>query len=323
MTKFETKVSTAERHAIRRPLGLPCICFVIRAWSFVIDSSFEFRHSNFVENAMQDLSRLAIHTQTNKPWTLRQCVEAYSAAGIPGISVWRHVIEPLGSKEAGKIIRDYGLKVPALVRGGFFTALDPAARLAALDMNRACIDEAREIGAEMVVLVVGATPGLSLQDARKQVTERIAALIPYAKQANVKLTIEPLHPMYAGDKSCINRMAEAREVCQALREEILGIAVDVYHLWWDPDLESEIKLAGQLGLIFAFHVCDWLANTTHMLTDRGLMGEGVINIPQIRSWVEAAGFNGMIEVEIFSERLWATYQTAYVKQIAEAYLQHV
>jgi sugar phosphate isomerase/epimerase len=272
---------------------------------------------------MKDLSRLAIHTQTNRPWTLRQCAEAYAAAGIAGISVWRQVIEPIGAKEAGTIIRDHGLKVPALVRGGFFTSLDPAARSAVLDMNRGCIDDAREIGAQMVVLVVGATPGLGLEDARNQVTEGIAALIPYAKQANVKLAIEPLHPMYAADKSCINRMAEARKVCQTLGDPIVGIAVDVYHVWWDPDLESEIKLAGQLGLIFASHVCDWLANTTHTLTDRGLMGQGVINIPQIRGWVESAGFDGMIEVEIFSERLWATDQMDYVRQIAEAYLRYV
>jgi sugar phosphate isomerase/epimerase len=190
-------------------------------------------------------------------------------------------------------------------------------------MNRTCIDEAREIGAEMVVLVVGATPGLSLEDARKQVAEGISLLVPYAKQANVKLAIEPLHPMYAADKSCINRMTDARKVCQIVRDPIVGIAVDAYHVWWDPDLESEIKSAGELGLIFGFHVCDWLPDTKHLLTDRGLMGEGVINIPKIRGWVEAAGFHGYNEVEIFSERLWAMDQTEYVKRIGEAYLKHV
>jgi sugar phosphate isomerase/epimerase len=274
-------------------------------------------------STLADLARAAIHTQTNKNWSLQQCVEAYSAIGIHGISVWRNTIEPIGAKEAGKILRDHNMKVPAVVRGGFFTSLDPSARSAALDINRTCIDEAHEIGAEMVVLVVGATPGLTLEDARKQVAEGIAALVPYAKQANVKLAIEPLHPMYAADKSCINRMAEAREVCQIVADPIVGIAVDVYHIWWDPDLEAEIKLAGELGLIFAFHVCDWLTDTKHLLTDRGLMGEGVINIPKIRGWVEAAGFKGFNEVEIFSERLWAMDQTEYVKRIAAAYLKFV
>jgi sugar phosphate isomerase/epimerase len=269
------------------------------------------------------LDRLAVHTQTTKPWSLRQCVEACSGAGIRGISIWRHVIEPIGAIEAGKIVRDHGMYVPAIVRGGFFTSLDPAARNSSLDMNRICIDEAREIGAEMVVLVVGATPGLPLTEARKQVTDGIAALVPYAKQANVKLAIEPLHPMYAADKSCINRMADARKVCQAIGDPIVGIAADVYHIWWDPDLEAEIRLAGQMSLIFGFHVCDWLTETKHMLTDRGLMGEGVIDIRQIRSWVETAGFTGSIEVEVFSERHWVKDQTAYLQGIKAAYLQHV
>ncbi len=270
---------------------------------------------------MNDLSRAAVHTQTHKPWTLRQCIETYSTLGIHGISVWRHTLEPTGAKEAGRMLRDHNMKVPALVRGGFFTSLDPSARSAALDMNRTCIDEAHEIGAEMVVLVVGSTPGLSLEEGRKQVTDGIAALIPYARKANVKLAIEPLHPMYAGDKSCINRMAEARKVCQKLCDPMVGIAVDVYHVWWDPDLESEVQLAGQLGLIFGFHVCDWLADTTHTLTQRGLMGEGVIDIKQIRGWVEAAGFKGYNEIEIFSEKWWAADQSDYAKKIAAAYLK--
>ena len=270
-----------------------------------------------------DLTHCAIHTQTNKPWSLRQCVEAYAAAGVKGISVWRHVLEPIGATEAGKLIRNHGLSVPALVRGGFFTSLDASARSASLEMNRTCIDEAREIGAEMVVLVVGATPGLPLNEARKQVAEGIASLVPYARSANVKLAIEPLHPMYAGDKSCINRMAEARVVCQTVNDPMVGIAMDVYHVWWDPDLEQEIKLAGELGLIFGFHVCDWLADTTHTLTQRGLMGEGVIDIRQIRMWVEATGFKGFNEVEIFSERWWAGDQAEYVNKIAQAYRDHV
>jgi sugar phosphate isomerase/epimerase len=262
----------------------------------------------------------AIHTQTNKPWTLKQCVQAYSAVGIRGISIWRNVIEPIGATEAAKIVRDYGMSVPAIVRGGFFTSLDTKARSAALDMNRTCIDEAQQIGAEMVVLVVGATPGLSLQDARQQVAEGISALVPYANAAKVKLAIEPLHPMYAADKSCINRMTDARKVCQLVKDPIVGIAVDVYHVWWDPDLEQEIKLAGELGLIFGFHICDWLTTTNDLLTDRGLMGEGVIDIKKIRGWVEATGFKGFNEVEIFSARWWGADQKEYVQKIREAYL---
>lgn len=269
---------------------------------------------------LPDLSRCAIHTQTNKPWSLKQCVEAYSAAGVKGVSIWRNAIEPIGAKETGRIVRDYGMSVPVIVRGGFFTSLDAGARSAALDMNRVCIDEAQEIGAEMVVLVVGATPGLPLEDARKQVAEGISMLVSYARSANVKLAIEPLHPMYAANRSCINRMTEARQVCQIVNDPLVGIAVDVYHVWWDPDLREEIRLAGELKLIFAFHICDWLTTTKDLLNDRGLMGEGVIDIRKIRDWVEAAGFKGFIEVEIFSDRWWAMDQSTFVREICSAYL---
>jgi len=272
---------------------------------------------------LNDLSRCAVHTMTNKPWTLRQCVDAYARAGIGGISVWRNVIEPIGAAEAGKLLRDNNLRVPALVRGGFFPATTADARSRAIDVNRACIDEAREIGAEMVVLVCGAVPGMSLEDARKQVTEGIAEILPQARAANVKLAIEPLHPMYAADRSCVCRMTDARRICQQLRDPLVGIAADVFHIWWDSDLQKEIKLAGELGILFAFHVCDWRVQMRDMLNDRGLMGDGVIDLRTLRGWVEDAGFNGFNEVEVFSEEYWKMDQADYVTLIAERYLKCV
>lgn len=269
-----------------------------------------------------DLSRLAIHTQTTKPWSLRQCIDAYGLAGVKGISVWRHTLEPMGTREAGKMLRDAGMHVPALVRGGFFVASDEKARQAAIDVNRTCIDEAAEIGAEMVVLVVGAVPGIALDEARRQVAEGISKILDHAAARKVKLAIEPMHPMYAADRSCINRMAEARRICQQLGHPMLGIALDVYHVWWDPDLKSEIELAGQQGTLFGFHVCDWRVETRHLLNDRGLMGDGCIPIRTIRGWVEAAGFRGFDEVEVFSDHYWAMDQNAYVQRIRQAYLQH-
>lgn len=260
---------------------------------------------------------------TNKPWTLRQCVDAYARAGIGGISVWRNVIEPIGAAEAGKLLRDNNLRVPALVRGGFFPATTADARSRAVDVNRACIDEAREIGAEMVVLVCGAVPGMSLEDARKQVTEGIAEILPQARAANVKLAIEPLHPMYAADRSCVCRMTDARRICQQLRDPLVGIAADVFHIWWDSDLQKEIKLAGELGILFAFHVCDWRVHMRDMLNDRGLMGDGVIDLRTLRGWVEDAGFNGFNEVEVFSDEYWKMDQADYVTLIAERYLKCV
>ena len=270
-----------------------------------------------------DLKSLAIHTMTNKPWTLAQCCERYAGAGIGGISVWRNVIEPIGITEAARIVRSSGLKVPALVRGGFFAADDATKREAAIDDNKRCIDEAAAIGAEMVGLVVGAVVGMPLGDARQQVAEGIGKCIDYAASNNVKLAIEPLHPMYAADRSCINRMKEARLVCEQLQSKWVGIACDVYHVWWDPDLPQEIELAGQQGTLFGFHVCDWRPNTRDLLNDRGLMGEGAIDIKTIRRWIEAAGFRGFNEVEIFSTERWAGDQDTYLKQIVEAYKQYV
>ena len=260
---------------------------------------------------------------TNKPWSLAECCEHYAAAGVGGISVWRNVIEPIGIAEAARLVRASGLKVPALVRGGFFPAISEDVRSQAEYENKKCVDEAAAIGAEMVVLVVGAIVGMPLKEAREQVVAGIEKLLPYAEANDVKLAIEPLHPMYAADRSCINRMAEARRVCEQLHSKHLGIACDVYHVWWDPDLEQEIKLAGEQGTLFGFHVCDWRPNTRDLLNDRGLMGEGAIDIKTIRSWVEATGFRGLNEVEIFSTERWAGDQKVYLKQITDAYLKCV
>ena len=276
------------------------------------------------EREPMDLSKLAIHTQTNKPWSLRDCIDGYVAAGVGAISVWRHVMDPAAGgvtvDEAAAMLRDSGLAVPALVRGGFFVASDPAARAAAVDANKVCIDEAAAIGAEMVVLVVGSEPGVPLATGRAMVAEGIAACMDHAMACGVKLAIEPLHPMYAADKSCVNRLAQAREICEQLSHPAVGIAVDVYHVWWDPDLEREIQLVGQQNTLFAFHLCDWRVPTRDFLTDRTLMGEGCIPVRQIRSWVERAGFAGYNEVEIFSQDFWAMDQTQYVEAIKQAYL---
>lgn len=273
--------------------------------------------------AIPDLSRLAIHTLTNKPWSLAECLEAYASAGVPALSIWRNVFDPaeggIGLDAAVKLVAASGLAVPALVRGGFFPAHEAAERQAAIDHNRRCIDEAAALGAEMVVLVVGAVPGLPLAEARRQVADGIAAVLPHAEACGVKLAIEPLHPMYAADKSCINRMAEAREVCEQLRHPLVGIAADVYHIWFDPNLEAEIALSGEQGTLFAFHLCDWRPDTRHLLTDRGLMGDGCIDLPGIRAMIDAAGFSGYYEVEVFSEAYWAMDQAAYLELLISRY----
>ncbi|MEO1717214.1 MAG: sugar phosphate isomerase/epimerase family protein [Planctomycetota bacterium] len=263
------------------------------------------------------LDRCAVHTRTNKPWSLARCCEAYCSRGIGGISVWQDAAQAAGMGEARAIIESNGLRVPAYVRGGFFTAHDAADRTTALDDNRRLIDEAGVLNAEMLVLVVGATPKLSLAEARAQAAAGIEELLPHAESTGVKLAIEPLHPMYADDKSCINRTTDARAICERLASPMLGVALDVYHTWWDPALEAEIEKLGANNQLFGFHVCDWKQNTGHLLTDRGLMGDGCIDVPGIRAMVESTGFDGMIEVEVFSESYWASDQNSYLDLIVD------
>ena len=267
---------------------------------------------------LTSLDRMAVHTFTTKPWSLAEAVAGYADAGIPGISVWRQHLQGVGIEAGARLIKDAGLAVPAFVRGGFFTAHDAKDRAAAIDDNKRCLDEAAAIGADQVVLVVGATPGMPLAEARKQVRDGIAACVDHAKAVGVKLAIEPLHPMYAGDKSCVNSMRQAREIWSELGEQV-GVAADVYHIWFDQDLAEEIKLAGEARRIFGFHVCDWKCNTSDLLLDRGLMGEGCIDIRGIRGLVEDAGFTGWIEVEIFSNTHWLKVQREWLDEVVTAY----
>jgi sugar phosphate isomerase/epimerase len=271
---------------------------------------------------LPDLSRLCVHTMTTKPWSLDEAVRRYAAAGIKGLTVWRNTFAEQGPAAAGAMIRDQGLSVVSLCRGGFFPADTVENRARAIDDNRRCIDEAAALRAPLIVLVCGSGAGLSLEESREQISEGIAAVLPHAAAAGVKLAIEPLHPMYAGDRSAVNTMAQARALCAEQKSPWLGIALDVYHTWWDNDLEAQIRASGREGTLFAFHICDWRVPTVDLLEDRGLMGEGCIPIRKIRGWVEEAGFKGFHEVEVFSRRLWASDQVKYLEDIKAAYLAH-
>lgn len=273
--------------------------------------------------ALDDLSRLCVHTITTKPWSLEQAADAYAAAGIPSITVWRDALEGIGAQAAGERLRRHGLSVVSLCRGGFFPHVEEAARRAALDDNRRAIDEAAALGAPLVVLVCGAHPGQSLSRSRAQIQQGIEALLPHAEQHGVRLAIEPLHPMYADTRSAINTLGQANDVALAIGSDLVGVAVDVYHLWWDPALEAEIARAGRAGKLFAFHVCDWKTPTVDLLLDRGLPGEGCIDVRGIRGWVERAGFRGFIEVEIFSTKYWEMDQHQLLTRVVEAYRAHV
>ena len=191
---------------------------------------------------MNDLSRLCIHTMTTKPWSLRETIDGYVRAGVPGITVWRQHIEPVGADEAGRMLRESELEVVSLCRGGFFPGVTHAKRQFAIEDNKRAIDEAQAIGAPLVVLVCGAVPGMALGEARKQILDGIAALLDHAKQAKVRLGIEPLHPMYADSRSSVNTFEQANNMVSALQSPWVGVTVDVYHVWWDPFLQSEIGL---------------------------------------------------------------------------------
>jgi len=258
---------------------------------------------------MRDLSRdnrfLSVNTATlRKERPLAEVVAALAKAGIPGIGPWREQIQAIGIKASAQLIGDHGLTVSGVSRAGVFTANGRAGLQKVVDDNRRAVDEAAGIGARCLVMIGGGLiPGSrDIADARALFAEGLAALLPHARMARVPLAIEPLHPMYAADRAVINTLAQANDLCDALGDGV-GVVVDVYHTWWDPNLEREIARAGAKRIL-AFHLSDWLVPTTDLLLDRGMMGDGVIDLRRIRGWVEAAGFEGLCEVEIFSERNW-------------------
>lgn len=267
----------------------------------------------------QDHRWLSINTATIRKqrgvdMPLADIIEACAARGIRAISPWRDQVAAAGLANISRLVKTHGLALSGYCRGGMFPATDAAGLQAARDDNRRAVDEACELNAACLVLVVGGLPGAlagkaahkDIARARSQVHDGIAELLDYAKANRMPLAIEPLHPMYAADRACINTMEHALDVCDALdpaRSGALGVAVDVYHVWWDPKLQQQIQRAGKARLL-AFHVCDWLTPTTDLLNDRGMMGDGVIDIAKIRGWVEDEGYAGYSEVEIFSTGNW-------------------
>ncbi len=270
---------------------------------------------------INDLSRLCIHTVTTKPWPLATAARKYAAAGIKGITVWRDAAQAHadGIKAAGQLCRDEGLEIVSYVRGGFFASLDATKRQEAIDDNLRMIDEAAALGTKLIVIVSGAAPGQSLFASRAQIADGFRAILHHARACGVKLGIEPLHPMYADSRSAINTMRQAIDMSVGLADDYLGVTADVFHIWWDDHLKADIARCGREKKLFSFHICDWKNQPSDMLNDRGLMGEGVINVRELRGWAEDAGFQGFHEVEIFSNRYWAMDQDEYLKLIIEAY----
>jgi len=267
----------------------------------------------------QDHHWLSINTATvrkssGQNWSLDRIIEECAKRGIRAISPWRDQVAAVGLDKIAKQLRDTGIGLSGYCRGGFYPAVDAAGRQAALVDNRQAIDEAKTLNAPCVVLVVGALPGAlsgkaaytDIGRARNEVFDGIAASLEYARTVGMPLAIEPLHPMQAAERACINTLEHALDVCDALDPQqtgALGVALDIYHVWWDPKLQQQIERAGKQRLL-AYHVCDWLTPTRDLLNDRGMMGDGVVELKKIRGWVEQAGYEGFAEVEIFSELDW-------------------
>jgi len=261
---------------------------------------------------------LAIHTYTNKPWSIDECIENYARRGIGGISIWRETIAGLDLKKVRRRLDDSGLKPVSLVRGGFFTGLETGSRKAAIEMNREALREAEVLGLPMIVLVCGATLGQTPEENLEQIEAGIRAILPQAENAGIRLAIEPLHPMYAGDRSAVASMRDANGLAEKINHPLVGIAVDVFHVWWETGLEKEIIKCAAANRLFAFHVCEFKPDFDHVLLDRGLPGEGVNASGRIAKMVKSAGFTGLTEVEIFSRTYWAENQHDFLEQIIKS-----
>lgn len=249
---------------------------------------------------------LSINLATTRgAWGFADAVDGCLRQGITAISPWRDQVEAIGLDEAARIVKANDLRVTGLCRGGMFPADTAEGRQKNIDDNLRAIDEAAALKADCLVLVVGGLPDSSkdIAGARGMVADGIAAMLPHARAAGVPMAIEPLHPMYAADRACVNTIDQALDLCEQLGDGV-GVAIDVYHVWWDPNLAAAIARAGRLKRIMAHHICDWLVPTNDMLLDRGMMGDGVIDLKGIRAMIEAAGYTGPQEVEIFSRDNW-------------------
>ncbi|MDX3503134.1 sugar phosphate isomerase/epimerase [Streptomyces sp. ATCC51928] len=271
------------------------------------------------------LSRLSINQETLKQWSLPELTEGCVKAGIDKVGLWRAPVQEYGVERTARLLADAGIEVTSLCRGGFFTALDPAERARALDDNRAAIDEAAGLSTDTLVLVSGGLPPGSrdLHGARERVGEALAELAPYAAARDVRLAIEPLHPMYASDRCVVSTLAQALDLAERFPAEQVGVVVDTYHLWWDDRAPAQIARAGAGGRIHSFQLADWITPLpAGVLLGRGQLGDGSVDFRAFRRWVEDAGFDGPIEVEIFNEALWARDGAEALAEVADRYVRH-
>ncbi|MFH9421000.1 sugar phosphate isomerase/epimerase family protein [Streptomyces sp. NPDC017529] len=272
------------------------------------------------------LTRLSLNQETVKQWSLPELADGCARAGVRGVGLWRAPVQEYGVAAAARLVRDAGLAVTSLCRGGFFTARDPKERAEAMADNRAAIAEAAALGTDTLVLVSGGLPPGSrdLHAARERVAEALGELVPYAAEAGVRLAIEPLHPMYAADRCVVSTLAQALHLAERFPAERVGVVVDTYHLWWDDTIGAQIDRAGAGGRIAAFQLADWVTPLpAGVLLGRGQLGDGSIDLRWFRERVDAAGYEGPVEVEIFNPVLWERPGAQVLAEVVERFTTHL
>ncbi|MCX4400597.1 sugar phosphate isomerase/epimerase family protein [Streptomyces sp. NPDC059837] len=274
---------------------------------------------------MSSLARFSINQMTVKQLSMPELVESCLELGVPGVGLWREPVQSYGLDATAKLVRDAGLAVTTLCRGGFLTAIDPGERARALDDNRAAVDEAATLGTDTLVLVSGGLPAGSkdLHGARERIADALGELGPYAAERGVRLAIEPLHPMYAADRCVVSTLAQALDLAERFPAEQVGVTVDTYHIWWDDTAPAQIARAGAGGRIHTFQLADWTTPLPEgVLNGRGQIGDGSIDMREWRGYVEAAGYSGPIEVELFNDGLWARDGREVLAETAARFVEH-
>ncbi|MFB6753779.1 sugar phosphate isomerase/epimerase family protein [Streptomyces sp. NPDC056353] len=271
------------------------------------------------------LTRFSINQMTVKQLSLPELTTACGDLGIGNVGLWREPVQAYGVEAAAKLVRDAGLTVTTLCRGGFLTATDPAERARALADNRRAVDEAATLGTDTLVLVSGGLPAgdKDLNAARERIAEALSELAPYAEQHGVRLAIEPLHPMYAADRCVVSTLTQALDLAERFPAHQVGVTVDTYHIWWDDRAPAQIARAGAGGRIHTFQLADWTTPLPEgVLNGRGQIGDGAIDMREWKSYVEAAGYSGPIEVELFNEELWARDGREVLAETAARFVEH-
>lgn len=273
-----------------------------------------------------ELSRFSINQMTVKQLSMPELVDACLELGVPGVGLWREPVQSYGLDATAKLVRDAGLAVTTLCRGGFLTALDPAERADALDDNRRAVDEAATLGTDTLVLVSGGLPAGSkdLHGARERIADALGELGPYAEERGVRLAIEPLHPMFASDRCVVSTLTQALDLAERFPAQQVGVTVDTYHVWWDDQAPAQIARAGAGGRIHTFQLADWTTPLPEgVLNGRGQIGDGAIDMREWKAYVEAAGYTGPIEVELFNDGLWARDGREVLAETAARFVEHV